>query len=373
MKGGGYEPITKCTTRQAAETLQRCALATNSNPNLRAYMSGLNWDSIVPQEIHYHRSCYRDFTRPKVEASKPPENEESLLAVINYVQSTVLNERGLVTLNRLVEVYESALPREGKKLHKRTLTDKVIAHFCGKVSMWSPKYGEAFLFNEEIEKGEIIEILFKKIERAEAQTTPSLQTQIKNVGKLIKKNIKNLPDTYTRWPPNEDELISSKTHIPAELELLMTTMLTATPNSRLSERKKAIISSLCEDVIYNSRAGRFRCSKQTKLGFCIKRKTGSKTLVGWMNKFGHCISYDDVNYLETTLAMDAMYNESIRSFCPSLILPSLFVTFVWDNNDINPESIKGLFILAPFLILIFLYFKLSGNQSTKSCVNFESS
>ncbi|XP_066929542.1 uncharacterized protein [Clytia hemisphaerica] len=182
MKGGGYEPVTKCTTRQAAETLQRYALACDSNPNLRAYMSGLNWNSIVPQEIHYHRTCYQSFTRPIVEAPKSPENEESLLAVINYVQSTVLDERELVTLDRLVEVYENALPRKGKKLHKRTLTDKVIAHFCGKVSMWSPKYGEAFLFNEEIEKGEIIEILFKKIEQAKEQKAPSLQTQIKNVG-----------------------------------------------------------------------------------------------------------------------------------------------------------------------------------------------
>ncbi|XP_066913563.1 uncharacterized protein [Clytia hemisphaerica] len=365
MKGGGYEPVTKCTTRQAAETLQRYALACDSNPNLRAYMSGLNWNSIVvPQEIHYHRTCYQSFTRPIVEAPKSPENEESLLAVINYVQSTVLDERELVTLDRLVEVYENALPRKGKKLHKRTLTDKVIAHFCGKVSMWSPKYGEAFLFNEEIEKGEIIEILFKKIEQAKEQKAPSLQTQIKNVGKLIKKNIKNLPDTYTSWPPNEDELISSKTHIPAELELFMTTVLTATPISRLSERKKAIISSLCEDVIYNSRAGRFRCSKQTKLGFCIKRKTGSKTLVGWMNKFGHCISYDDVNYLETILAMDAMYNESIRSFCPSLILPSIFVTFVWDNNDINPESIKGVSMHVTNGIVIQLKHE-SNNQTRR--------
>ncbi|XP_066920335.1 uncharacterized protein [Clytia hemisphaerica] len=319
---------------------------------------------IPPLAVKRQRTCYQSFTRPIVEAPKSPENEESLLAVINYVQSTVLDERELVTLDRLVEVYENALPRKGKKLHKRTLTDKVIAHFCGKVSMWSPKYGEAFLFNEEIKKGEIIEILFKKIEQAKEQKAPSLQTQIKNVGKLIKKNIKNLPDTYTSWPPNEDELISSKTHIPAELELFMTTVLTATPISRLSERKKAIISSLCEDVIYNSRAGRFRCSKQTKLGFCIKRKTGSKTLVGWMNKFGHCISYDDVNYLETILAMDAMYNESIRSFCPSLILPSIFVTFVWDNNDINPESIKGVSMHVTNGIVIQLKHE-SNNQTRR--------
>ena len=309
---GGYENIIKCSTKQAAETLQRTALSTNSNPRLRAHLSGFDWTSIVPQEIHYHRTCYRSFTRPKKENSNT-QTSKIPQTVIDYVQSSVLDKRELVTTDRLFAIYEEALGKDENKMNKRTLKDKILQHFSGKVSFWSPKYGDAFLFNEAIEKGEIIEILFKKIEQSKSRKETTVNDQIKNVAKLIKKKIKTLPETYTRWPPNEDELISCKTHIPPELELLVTNILTATPASRLTERKKAVISSLCEDMIYNSRAGRFRCSKQTKLGFCIKRKTGSKTLVEWMNKYGHCISYDEVNYLETTLAIDAMYHESIQS------------------------------------------------------------
>ena len=341
MKTGGYEVISKCVTKQAAETLQKYALATDSKPRLRAYLSGIDWSSIVPQEIYYHRSCYKDFTRPVITTTKSPVSDATLSNVMCFVQSTVLDERELVTLQRVSEVHEKYLGEGEKKLDKRTLSDRILKRFNGQVSMWSPKYEDAFFFNNEIEKGEIIELMFKKLEKVKKEKSKNTVSEIKNVAKVIKKKIKNLPDTYTRWPPTEDELISCKTAIPQELELLITNLLTTIPISRLSERKKSIISSLCEDIIYNSRAGRFRCSKQTKLAFCIKRKTGSKTLVEWINKYGHGISYDDVNYLETTLAMDQMHQKSIRSFCPSMILPSLFVTFVWDNNDINPESIKG--------------------------------
>ena len=40
--------------------------------------------------------------------------------------------------------------------------------------------------------------------------------------------------------------------------------------------------------------------------------------------------------------MEHSKNQVHRSFTPPIIQPSRFVTFVWDNNDINPESLKGL-------------------------------
>ena len=72
----------------------------------------------------------------------------------------------------------------------------------------------------------------------------------------------------------------------------------------------------------------------------MKRKTRSKVMIQWLNKLGHGISYDEVNHLETSLAVEATNHESVRSYYPSTLLPSVSVTFVWDNNDINPESIN---------------------------------
>ena len=65
-------------------------------------------------------------------------------------------------------------------------------------------------------------------------------------------------------------------------------------------------------------------------------------MINWTNKFGHSVSYDEVLILETHLAMEHSKDQMHRSFSPAIIQPSKFVTFVWDNNDINLESLKGL-------------------------------
>ena len=72
-----------------------------------------------------------------------------------------------------------------------------------------------------------------------------------------------------------------------------------------------------------------------------EEKNWFKTGYSVANKLGHGISYDDVNCLETSLAESQMCDKVLKTFVPSNIQPSQFVTFVWDNNDINPESLSG--------------------------------
>ena len=75
---------------------------------------------------------------------------------------------------------------------------------------------------------------------------------------------------------------------------------------------------------------------------CTKRKTGSKQVITWLTRLGHGISYDDVLYMETGIAEQQIQYQLARNFVPSIIQPSKFVTFIWDNNDINPESLSGI-------------------------------
>ena len=109
-----------------------------------------------------------------------------------------------------------------------------------------------------------------------------------------------------------------------------------------SPKVSRLISSIGQDLIYHTNNGQKHTSKHTTFSFLIKRKTGSKQVIGWTNKFGHGISYNDVLLIETHLAIEHTQDQLHRSFTPSIIQPSHFVTFVWDNNDINPESLKGL-------------------------------
>lgn len=69
----------------------------------------------------------------------------------------------------------------------------------------------------------------------------------------------------------------------------------------------------------------------------MKRQTGSKEIVTWMNKLGHGISQDEVSSVKAFLADETIIHQDMKRYCPSSVQPSTYVTFVWDNNDINPD------------------------------------
>ena len=41
-----------------------CAIQKNDNARLIAHVAGVEWQNIVALELQYHRSCYREYTRP---------------------------------------------------------------------------------------------------------------------------------------------------------------------------------------------------------------------------------------------------------------------------------------------------------------------
>ena len=159
------------------------------------------------------------------------------------------------------------------------------------------------------------------------------------VAQELRKELLETPNTFSSWPPPEHELLSKETEIPKLTVCLLEGILMKKPTK--SAKVTRLVSSIGQDLIYHTNNG-WKKSKQVTFPFSIKRKTGSKIVINWTNKFGHGISYDDVLILETYLAMEHSKDQLRRSFSPAIIQPSQFVTFVWDNNDINPESLKGL-------------------------------
>ena len=120
------------------------------------------------------------------------------------------------------------------------------------------------------------------------------EEKIKEVGKPIKSKIEELL-IITSWPPNPDDLRQEKVQIPHQLELFLETLLT---NETVSSKSlKRLVKSLGQDVIYNVTRGKLKTVKLTQLGVFMKRKTGSRLLIGCLNRLRHTISYHEVNSL----------------------------------------------------------------------------
>ena len=164
------------------------------------------------------------------------------------------------------------------------------------------------------------------------------EDKIKEVGKLIKSRIEELPIS-TSWSQNPDDLRQEKVQIPHLLELFLTTLLTneAVP----SERIKRLVKSLGQDIIYNVTRGKLKTAKHTQLGVFVKRKTGSRLLIDFLNRLGHTISYHEVNSLVTGFSEKQVEHQLVREYVPPAVQPYTFQTFVYENWDHNPETLTG--------------------------------
>ena len=103
------------------------------------------------------------------------------------------------------------------------------------------------------------------------------------------------------------------------------------------------IHSIAQDLTYNSSMGRKRTKRKVELVVCIKRITGSVDAVRWLNRFGHSISYDEINALETKLAEEQVNNQTNTSLVPTHIQPSESIyntTLQWTNGIIIQQLDK---------------------------------
>ena len=61
----------------------------------------------------------------------------------------------------------------------------------------------------------------------------------------------------------------------------------------LTAAKSYRITSISEDVVFAATSGRRRAAKHLQIGMSIKSLTGSKKVVTMLNRFGHCINYNE--------------------------------------------------------------------------------
>ena len=264
------------------------------NNTMHADLIGKTWDSIVAYELHYHRTCYREYTRKDLVTFF--EENLAFKKLIEFVNETVFkNYDTLTPADLLVQYNKNILEGDEAIPRSRPLLDKVMCHFGEDLSLWNPLCGRPLIFNNKLTKGEIIVDFQKKLQKMEAKMD-ALEEQLKKhncllvVADKIRKEIRDSPPTYDTWPPTSHQLLHCKTRLEPLTEKFLTRLLTSR-KPRISDRKLRLISSIGQDLIYNISNGAHRTSKHTALSLCTKRRTSSKRVIQRMNKFGHTISY----------------------------------------------------------------------------------
>ena len=110
----------------------------------------------------------------------------------------------------------------------------------------------------------------------------------------------------------------------------------------LNEADERHALMIAQDILHTATHGRFKTPKHVGLAMTIRHLTGSKQLITILNRMGDCSSYDEVEAIHTSLAMEVLAkSETTGVVIPSNIVPGVLVQAAADNNDINEETLDG--------------------------------
>lgn len=334
--GSGYEQIVKTVTTTTAETLLIFADNT-TNEYAKTELGGKTPDELILKEFYFHRTCYRNISRPVKSTIRNQEDDyrdECFEIVKEYVNLHIITH-GEIGRTKQLSTYYTKLQKdkniEIKGTSTQLLKQRLITAFGENISFFQKKKGtEEFVYSNAIP-------IEDDHERNWYFKTDAEKAIL--IGKTIKNEIDTLISPFTSWPPNASEIKNENVQIPSLLTAVLCTMLTKSETK--SARVDRLVKSIGQDIIYNSTRGKTKTIKHVQVGLFTKRKTGSRLIIDCLNRLGHSMSYDEVNLVETNFAEIQFHEQNSRDFVPNNVQPSSFVTFVYDNCDHNPETLTG--------------------------------
>ena len=97
---------------------------------------------------------------------------------------------------------------------------------------------------------------------------------------------------------------------------------------------------MAAEAVFLVANGRKKPSKHFKLKLALKSMTGSKKLIGMLNRYAHCVSYKTTEELETELMFTVT---SASKISPPDLVPdsSLTVGITFDNFNWFVETLSG--------------------------------
>ncbi|KAG0710546.1 hypothetical protein GWK47_022606 [Chionoecetes opilio] len=148
---------------------------------------------------------------------------------------------------------------------------------------------------------------------------------------------------FTPWPYHPSD-VATHIAIPNELQRFLVGLLTGdtTSTTNKSQRTAILVESFSQDMIYAVTRGQYKPPKHFLLPYAVKALTGNTEVIRILNKFGHGVSYDQLEENDTALCLQKLamgFNQ--RAVLPLSIKPHVFTNLAWDNIDRLEETLTG--------------------------------
>ena len=148
----------------------------------------------------------------------------------------------------------------------------------------------------------------------------------------------------TPWPYHPSNASSDvNLSIPPQLERFLIGLLTGDPKVKSpAHRISTLVQSISQDIIYAVTCGKHKPPKHLLLPYAVKTLTGNVEIIRMLNKFGHGVSYSQLEENDTALCLQKLATSLNRSVVlPASIQPGIFTNLAWDNIDRLEETLTG--------------------------------
>lgn len=171
--------------------------------------------------------------------------------------------------------------------------------------------------------------------------------QVYSSSKLLRRLLLDVKPVMA-WPPSLDDFDSYDEIVPDMLYNMIAWVLTSNTSfsttrvSNISAKVHSQVLSLAQDLIHCVSRGRIKTPKHVLLPITIKSLTGNSEVITILNRFGHGLSYSQIEELETSIAEVEIAKEQDGVLIPSSCSPDVPGIFCWDNNDLQEETLTGI-------------------------------
>ena len=93
--------------------------------------------------------------------------------------------------------------------------------------------------------------------------------------------------------------------------------------------------SVAQDIVYMFTKGRKTIPKHVALSLTMRHMTGSSSLFGIVNGFGHLVSHSGVLEHDTARATKPLCTDNT---VPEVFIKKIPTTGIWDNNEFREDT-----------------------------------
>ncbi len=326
----------------------------------------------VAGDVMYHRSCYRNFVYGHSHGYQHHEQKRETLsdtAKVKEIHSVAFDKlcielqkdlHDTKNVRRMADIkarYIELLSQEGidaPNYRTNKLKKKLVKHLGANISFSAPadKSLSETVFSGAVSKGQIVEAAIQQtaesIENIDLNVESGESNNLFHTAKAMRLDLKSMDSPVPDIPTAKD-LTEENIVIPDSLYNFLAWTVTDNEDVevrdggkvKLSDKHHRIVSSMAQDMIYAAHSGKFLTPKHVNLAHTVKNLTGSVEIVTLLNRFNHCISDSRLHRHENDLWNKQCEQHGNNVRAPTNIFPGIYVTAVWDNIDLNQETLDG--------------------------------